>query len=165
MILLALKEVTNIHLRIRKMSDTFQIKYDSGDRFFTTVNEYTVVTGKGDPDKGGENGMTPGQLFAASIGACIGVTLLAYCKNHDLPYEGMTIEMERENTDDGKRVKGVKINVQMPSQLSDRDRQVLNRVAHRCYVGQSIDHGVEIDVSIASVTDSGSLSAAGVTHG
>jgi putative redox protein len=132
------------------MSDKFYVKHEGGTRFTATTGDYTVVTGKGDPDTG-QDGMTPGQLFVAALGMCIGVTLRAYCENHDIPYKGMSIEIERENSEDGRRLKLVKTKVDMPARLSDKDLQVLNRVAHRCYVGQSISSGadMEIDVSIS----------------
>jgi len=132
------------------MSDKFYVKHEGGTRFTATTGAYTVVAGKGDPNTG-QDGMRPGQLFVAALGMCIGVTLRAYCENHDIPYEGMSIEMEREDTEDGRRLKLVRIQVNMPTQLSDKDLQVLNRVAHRCYVGQSIKNGaeMEIDVSIS----------------
>ncbi len=132
------------------MSDKLYVKHDSGTRFTSTAGAYTVVTGKGDPNTG-QDGMAPGQLFAAALGMCIGVTLRAYCKNHDIPYEGMSIEVERESTEDGRRLKLIRLRVNIPAHLSDKDLQVLNRVAHRCYVDQSIKNGadIEIDVSIS----------------
>lgn len=132
------------------MSDKFYVKHEGGTRFTATTGAHTVVSGKGDPNTG-QDGMTPGQLFVAALGMCIGVTLRAYCKSHDISYEGMSIEMEREDTEDGRRLKLARIQVNMPTQLSDKDLQVLNRVAHRCYVGQSIKNGadMEIDVSIS----------------
>ena len=131
------------------MSDKFYVKHEGGTRFTATVGAYTVVTGKGDPDTG-QDGMTPGQLFVAAMGMCVGVTLRAYCETHDMPYEGMSIEVERGNTEDGRRLKLVSMHVTMPAELSEKDLQVLERVAHRCYVGQSIKNGadMEIDVSI-----------------
>lgn len=130
------------------MSEKFHIKHDSGTRLIATVGDYQVVTGKGDPNTG-EDGMSPGQLFTTSLGACIAVTLLTYCKNHGIPYQGMEVEMEREQTEDGRRLKSAKLLVKLPAKLSEKDLEVLNRVAHRCYVGQSIKNGAEIEINIA----------------
>ena len=131
------------------MNDAILIRHHSGTRFTATAQGYTVVVGKGDPEKGGEDGMTPGMLFAASLGLCVGVTLVAYCKNRGLLYEGMTNEMVRENTEDGRRMKTTTLHVRMPSELSDKELEVLHRVAHRCYVGQSITGGMKIEIARA----------------
>jgi uncharacterized OsmC-like protein len=126
------------------MADTIFIKHHDGTRFSATFQDYTVFTGHGDPGTGPDS-MTPGMLFASALGMCVGVTLLAYCKNHDIAYEGMEIEMVRENTEDGKRLKKVTLQVKLPAKLSQKDIEVLNRVAHRCYVGQSILNGAELE--------------------
>ena len=135
------------------MTDTIVVRHDSGDRFTATTRGYTAVAGKGDPDKGGEDGMFPGELFIASLGMCIGAYVVSYCRNHGLSYEGMTIEMLRETADNPRRVKRVEVRVRMPSALSEKDRQILLRVADRCYVTQSIVGGMEIDVAISSSED------------
>ncbi|MFC1935587.1 OsmC family protein [Chloroflexota bacterium] len=132
------------------MSETFHIKHQSGTRFTATNEDYSVVTGKGGSGKG-EDGMSPGQLLISVLGMCMGVTMVAYCKNHGIPYEGMEIEMSRENTGDGRRLKAAKVQVKVPAELSDKDLNVLTRVAHRCYIGHTLRNGtdVDIDVSIA----------------
>jgi len=130
------------------MSEKFHIKHDSGTRLIATVGDYQVVTGKGDPGSG-QDGMSPGQLFTTSLGACIAVTLLAYCKNHGIAYQGMEVDMEREQTEDGRRLKSAKLQVKLPARLSEKDLEVLNRVAHRCYVGLSIEKGTEIEIDVA----------------
>jgi len=135
------------------MTDTIIVTHDSGRRFTATTEGYTAVAGKGDPDKGGQDGMSPGKLFAAALGMCVGVTLLAYCESHGRRCQGLTIEVVRENTEDGKRAKSVKLNVKVPYELSEKDGRVLERVAHRCYVTQSIIGGMQIDVVIASGED------------
>lgn len=132
------------------MTDTIIVRHDSGSRFTATTEGYTAVAGKGDPDKGGEDGMSPGKLFAAALGMCVGVTLVAYCENHGRPCQGLTIEVVRENSEDGKRAKSVRLNVKVPYELSEKDQRVLTRVADRCYVTQSIVGGMEIDVAISS---------------
>jgi uncharacterized OsmC-like protein len=134
------------------MGDMIFIKHDSGTRFTATAKGYTVVTGEGDGDKG-EDGMTPGLLFVSSLGMCVGGTLVTYCKNHEIPYEGMEIELVRENTKDGKRLKTANLQVRIPSKLSEKDIKVLNRVAHRCYIHQSIESGIDLDISISEKGD------------
>jgi putative redox protein len=125
------------------MSERFHIKHDSGTRLITTVGDYQVVTGKGDPNTG-EDGMTPGQMFIAAIGMCSALSVLAYCKNHGIPYEGMEMEMERENTEDGRRLNCVRMHFKLPAKLSDKDVEVLHHVSHACYVERSIEGGADL---------------------
>ena len=131
------------------MSEKIYIKHDTGTRFTATSRGLTLVSGKGDPEDGGPDGMSPGELFATSLGLCMGVTLLAYCKNHGLSCESITLEMERESTEDGRRLKGLKLKAQLPYELSEKNTQILHRVAHRCYVHQSIANGFDVDISIS----------------
>jgi len=134
---------------VSTMSDTIDIRHEGGTRFTATSRGLTIVSGKGASEEGGEDGMSPGEVFAASLGMCVGVTLLKYCGSHGMTCRGLTIEMERVSADDGSRMKAVALKVCMPFPLSEKEVQVLHRVAHKCYVHQSIQNGVEMDVSIS----------------
>jgi len=71
------------------------VKYENGFRFSATCKGYTVTTGRGDDGNQKRDGMWPAQLFEASIGMCIGGYIAKFCKEQDIPYEDITIELSR----------------------------------------------------------------------
>ena len=136
------------------MGDIITIKHEGGTRFSARARDFEAVTGRGDGDDPERDNMAPGELFAASLGMCIGITLLAYCRNHGVGCEQLSIELERVHAEGGKRLQGAKVKAVLPTELSEKDKEVLHRVAHRCYVHQSIQHGIELDVSISATESS-----------
>ena len=124
------------------------VEHKGGMRFTAGCRGYTVVSGKGEPGDGGEDGMWPGDLFAASLGMCIAGYIAGYCRNHGIPWEGMSVEMDRESARAPGRLARVAARVRLPGEVSEKDRKGILAVADRCYITQSIVHGMDIDVSL-----------------
>jgi uncharacterized OsmC-like protein len=126
------------------------VRYDSGTRFTATCGEYTVATGKGDDGDESRDGMWPAQLFAASIGMCIGGYVVSYCQHHGIPYEGMVIELDRETARAPSRTTTLRALIRLPVPVSEKDAKAILQVADRCHITNSIVQGMTVDVSLAS---------------
>jgi ribosomal protein S12 methylthiotransferase accessory factor len=93
--------------------------------------------------------MWPGQLFIAALGACIAGYVLTFCKRHDLPYEGMSVELDYERAESPSRVKAVNASLHLPAPVPDRYRRAIVRAADQCYVTQSIERKMEVRVLLS----------------
>ena len=71
------------------------VTYENGFRFSAVCKGHTVTTGRGDDGNDRRDGMWPAQLFAASIGMCIGGYVAKFCKEQGIPCDDMTIELSR----------------------------------------------------------------------
>jgi putative redox protein len=125
------------------------VKHDKGKRFIARCGNYTVVTGIAEGDDEEQNGMWPGQLFIAALGACIAGYVTHFCERHDMPYEGMSVELDYENSDSPSRVVAVHARLNLPVPVPEKFRQALLRVAEQCYITQSIEHRMRVNVSLA----------------
>jgi putative redox protein len=122
------------------------VRHDRGMRFTAQCEDYTVVTGKADGDDEQNDGMWPGQLFIASLGACIAGYVVTFCQRHDLPYQGMSLELAYESTGSPSRVTAVNAAINLPASVPDRYRRAVIRAAEQCYVTQSIEHNMQVNV-------------------
>ena len=125
------------------------VRHDKGLRFIAQCDGHSVVTGVVEGDHEQNNGMWPGQLFIAALGACIGGYVARFCERHELPYAGMSVVVDYENADSPSRVGAVRAAVELPAPVSSRHRQAILRVAAQCYITQSIDHKMQIEVSLS----------------
>jgi uncharacterized OsmC-like protein len=125
------------------------IRYDSGTRFTATCGDYTVATGRGEDGNPERDGMYPAQLFAASVGMCIGGYVAAYCKHHDIPHEGMTISIDRETAKAPSRTTRLTAEIKLDAQLSGKDAKAILHVADRCHITNSIRESMEVVCSLA----------------
>jgi len=128
------------------------VKYDSGTRFTATCGDHTVSTGRGDDGNPQPDGMYPAQLFAASIGMCIGGYVVSYCRHHDIPHESMTISVDRETAKAPSRTTRLIAEIKLDAQLSEKDAKAILHVADRCHITNSIRNSVEV---VCSLADSG----------
>lgn len=122
-------------------------RQESGGRFSAECKGYTVRTGRGENQKD-LDGMYPAEMFVASLGMCIGGYVASYCKNHEVPCEGLVVEMHGERAEDGGGLAKIAARVKFPGKLDKRLRTVLKRVADKCFITRSIDTGVKIEAEV-----------------
>ena len=127
------------------------VRHDQYMRFIAQCGNYTVITGEADGDDVDQkNGMWPGQLFIAALGACIGGYVATFCHRHDIDYEGMSVELDYQNSDSPSRVVAVNAVITLPEPVPEKYRQGIMRVAQQCYITQSIEHKMQVNVSLSS---------------
>lgn len=126
------------------------VKYDSGTRFTARCGDHTVATGRGEDGNPGRDGMYPAQLFAASIGMCVGGYVAAYCRHHDIPHESMTISVDRETAKAPSRTTRVDVRIELPVEVSEKDAKAILQVADRCHITNSVRKSMEVVCSLAT---------------
>jgi len=137
------------------MAEQILIRHESGLRFTVTCGDYTVVTGKGEDGDTSRDGMDPDQLFLASLGACIGVYVVGYCRHHGIPCDGMMIELSRETARAPSRTTKVSAIIRLGAEVSEKDAVALLQVAEHCHVHESIRRGVHLLVSLGETAKPG----------
>lgn len=129
------------------------VKHDKDLRFIAQCGNYTVVTGEMEGDDEQNNGMWPGQLFIAALGACIAGYVARFCQRHDISYQGMSVALDYESDDSPSRVVAVTARLNLPGSVPDKYQQAVLRVAEQCYITQSIEHKMQVNVSLADDTE------------
>lgn len=61
-----------------------EIKYISGMKFEAKNRSHSVIIDQPQASGGEDKGFTPPELFVDSLGSCIGVYVLGFCKNTGL---------------------------------------------------------------------------------
>jgi len=125
------------------------VNYESGSRFSVTDGEYTLVAGEGDDEEGRDN-MSPGKTFVAAVGMCVGTYAVKFCKRHEISTEDLKVKVDYENAQRPARVGKINLEVELAEELDERMEKGLLKMADQCYVKQSIQHGVEFDLSLNS---------------
>ena len=131
------------------------VKHENGHRFVATCRGHTVTTGRGEDGNESRDGMWPAQLFAASIGMCIGGYVAEFCKKQHIPYDDMTIELSRRvevGPSESKlsRTSRIDAKVRLGVTLSEQQKQGIIEAADQCHITESIRGGMQI---VCSLTD------------
>jgi len=131
------------------------VEYESGTRFVATCDGHKVVTGKGDDGDRGGDGMWPAQLFAASLGMCIGGYVASYCKHHNIPCADLRLEVDRDTARAPSRTTRVTAKIHLGAELSRKNAEAILRVADKCHITNSIRQGMEVVCLLAGYSGEG----------
>ncbi len=115
------------------------IDFPGGDRVDAHFGPYTVMTDQ--PSPGGDPGSapTPFSLFLASIATCAGIYVLGFCKQRNLPTDGMHIVQRADRNHLTGMVENVELEIQVPPGFPEKYLPSLVRSAELCAVKKHIE--------------------------
>jgi len=115
------------------------IDFPGGDRVDAHFGPYTVMTDQ--PNKSGEPGSapTPFTLFLASIATCAGIYVLGFCKQRNLPTDGMRIIQRAHRNQQTGMTDSVDLEIQVPAGFPEKYLPSLVRSAELCAVKKHLE--------------------------
>jgi putative redox protein len=89
---------------------------------------------------------TPFDTFLASIGTCAGIYVLGFCRQRDLPTEGITLTQRHDVDPATGMVRNIAIEIHVPPTFPAKYHDALVRAADLCKVKQHLEHPPTFDV-------------------
>lgn len=127
-----------------------EIKYIGGKKFSAVNRAHTIIIDQPKEGGGEDEGPTPPELFVDSLGSCIGVYVLAFCKNTGLDPSGMKIALEWEKASDKPaRIKSINAKIELPNAMVGLRAAALLKVAESCLIHETIKLKPEINITLA----------------
>ena len=127
---------------------TMTISFPGGVSVDATVNGHTVHTDQPRP-LGGDDAMSPFDLFLASAGTCMGFYALRFCQERGIPTEGLGLTLEPERDPASNRVVTVRIGLQLPDEFPNKYRDAILRAVDHCSVKRHLVEPPRFELSIA----------------
>lgn len=129
-----------------------EIKYGGGKKFFAQNRQHKVTIDQPEKFGGTEQGPTPTELFIDSIGACVGVYVISYCKATGINAEGLTINVdwEKELKEKPYHIKNIDVRINLPNADVGARKAALLKVAESCLIHQTIKKQTHINISLTS---------------
>ena len=127
------------------------IDFPGGDRVDAHFGPYTVLTDQTHPN--GEPGSAPApfSLFLASIATCAGIYVLGFCKQRELPTEGIRI-VQRIHRDPSTGMIGkIDLEIQVPPAFPDKYRDSLIRSAELCAVKKHLENPPKFEITTKAI--------------
>ncbi|HYM37297.1 MAG TPA: OsmC family protein [Nitrospiraceae bacterium] len=115
-----------------------KIEFRGGTRFDIVSGAHRVATDQPVEDGGQDAGMSPVELFVGSLAGCVAYFVGRYCKRHQIPHDGFTVETEWTMAEQPHRVGAISLRLNLPAELTVEQRERLLKVAHGCTVHQSL---------------------------
>jgi len=123
------------------------IDFPGGAKVNANFGGFTVKTDQS-PMGGGEGSApAPFDLFLSSIGTCAGIYVLGFCKQRNLPTEGIRI-IQRTHRDSSSGLIGkIDLEIQTPSNFPEKYLPSLIRSAELCAVKKHLENPPKFEVT------------------
>ena len=131
--------------------DLITLKHEKGLCFSVQVRGHKFLVDMPRESKGQDQGPSPADFLAASLGACMGMHMALYGQNVSLPCEGMEINLVYNLVEEQgrKRIQTITVDVSLPQDPGERGAALL-RAAQNCIVRNTLEKGPAIDMEITS---------------
>jgi len=101
------------------------------------------------PENGGfDEGMTPPELLLASLGSCAAFYAAQYLKKYKLASMGTTVRVTADRVKDPARLDNFRIEVEIPSALSDQHRNGIQEAIRHCLIHNTLLHSPKIALEV-----------------
>ncbi|MEM8531437.1 MAG: OsmC family protein [Chloroflexota bacterium] len=129
-----------------------QITFPGGTRVDAQIGSHIVSTDQ--PVKGGgsDSAATPFDVFLASLGTCTGIYVLNFCRQRNIPTEGLRMTQHMDTDPETGMVRSIKLEVHLPTDFPVKYTAALLRSAEQCKVKKHLEQPPHIEV-IASTVD------------
>jgi len=130
------------------MVQEFKITFEGGLKVRADTGKFQIDTDQ-DPKSGGEGtAPEPFTLFLASIGACAGVYVLSFCKQHNIPLDGIHLRQLMHYDEQKGKLTRIEIIVHVPDSVPRKYKEALRRCADLCAVKKAILEPPEFEVKL-----------------
>ncbi len=125
------------------MAQEMTILFPGGDRVDARYDGMTVTTN--------QDGSSPApfELFLASIGTCAGFYVYRFCRQRNLPTDGLTVRQTAHVDPSTGLIGRIELNVGLPSGFPDRYRDAIVRAAQSCAVKKHLERPPDLAVRIS----------------
>ncbi len=128
-----------------------EITFPGGARVDAQFGGFTVATDQPATGGGEASAPTPFALFLASIGTCAGIYVLGFCKQRQLPTDGIKIvQRTRANPENG-HIDRIEIDIQVPKDFPEKYYPALVRAADQCKVKRHLEAPPVFEVRTVAV--------------
>jgi uncharacterized OsmC-like protein len=125
------------------------ITHLADDAFRVDVRGHTLMVDQQNRDAD-EAGVTPVELFVASLASCVGFYAERFLRRHGLPFDGLQVECDwMMRAGEPARVGRIAIRVTPPGWVPPELRGPLGAAIDRCTVHNSLRQPPQIEVVVA----------------
>jgi putative redox protein len=122
------------------------IDFPGGAKVDAHFGEFSVPTDQPVMGGGENSAPTPFALFLASLGTCAGIYVLGFCRQRNLPTEGIRLVQRMESDRSTGMLTKVEIEIQVPPSFPEKYFDALIRSADQCKVKKTIETPPVFDV-------------------
>lgn len=125
-------------------------------RLEAKFDDFTVITDQPIRYKGDGSAPAPFDYFLASSALCAAYFVRVYCLARDIPTENIRLSQNNIVDPENRYNQIFKIQVELPEDISDKDREGILRAIDRCTVKKVVQQGPDFQIELVDSLDSDS---------
>jgi len=122
------------------------IDFPGGARVDAHFDGFTVMTDQPAGAGGAGSAPTPFATFLSSIGTCAGIYALGFCRQRNLPTEGMRIIQRMRSNPATGLIGNIELEIQLPLGFPEKYKDSLIRAVELCAVKKHLDNPPHFEV-------------------
>jgi len=126
-----------------------KVRYLGGHKFEAFSRGHTVISDEPADYGGSDFGMTPAELFLASLGACAGYHASQYLRFRGLPDSDLEVRVSGTKGDHPARFTNLSVDVCAPG-LTQRHELAIQRAVENCLIHNTLLEAPAIEVKVSS---------------
>ena len=125
-----------------------RVQNPTGMRLDAQLGEFMVTTDQPEADGGANSAPSPFDLFLASLATCAGYYVLAFCRQRNLPTEGIALTMTNDWNDQTHLAENIRMDISLPADIPAKYHRAILRAAGKCTVKRHLDNPPAFDLRI-----------------
>lgn len=117
-----------------------EIRLDEKYRFIATSREHEVVIDQPVTGGGTNRGMSPVELFIASLAGCVAYYAAYYMERNKIPSEGLRVDTDWDFEKKPYRISKVRMTIHLPSGFPPDKHEQLLAVCRGCTIHHTLTH-------------------------
>jgi putative redox protein len=122
------------------------IDFPGGARVDAHFRGHTLMTDQPAGGGGDDSAPMPFELFLASIGTCAGIYILGFCRQRDLPTDGIHIIQRYLPNRMTGTIERIELEIQVPSSFPKQYHAALIRTAELCKVKKTLENPPQFEI-------------------
>ncbi len=127
--------------------DLITVTRKAGLQFGVGVRGHELSSDLSEQDGGRDQGPSPAELLAGSLGACIAIMVQGFCQRHE--YEGdVAVSLTIELADDPKRIGRIVGDLELPPGVPEAQHKAIKELVARCPIHETLRNPPSLDIDI-----------------
>jgi uncharacterized OsmC-like protein len=125
-----------------------EIRLEEKYRFAAMSRDHKVIIDQPLTGGGSNQGMSPVELFVASLAGCVAYYAANYMERHTIPSYGLRVEADWEFEKKPYRISKVRMTLHTPANFPEDQREKLLAVSKGCTIHHTLHHEPALEYEI-----------------
>jgi uncharacterized OsmC-like protein len=117
-------------------------------QFEVRARQHTIAVDQPPENGGYDEGMTPPELFLASLGSCAAFYAAQYMRKNKIATEGTRVNVTAEKLKNPARIDNFVITIEGPAELTAPQRSGVESAVHDCLIHNTLLHPPNISIEV-----------------